>query len=186
MLDPDPTLIYPVRAPRTHHSCHRGNFTDPHFSFALHDHSFHPFSCIHSFIHSSIHPYIHPIYSSIAYAIAASQRFTSRSDSRLIRYERRPIKVQRPAREGLEATSRHIELREKNQDEPQWPCLTPLRSGQGHLNLSHWILTLSQAHRIPIEGRPAGHLSRSPKQHMHLSRGGLRRSGMPHEGYADL
>ena len=47
------------------------------------------------------------------------------------------------------------------------------------------ILTSSQAHRISIEERPAGHLSRSPEQHGHLPGGGLRSSGMPHEGYAD-
>ena len=34
-------------------------------------------------------------------------------------------------------------------------------------------------------GRPAGHLSQSPERLGHLPGGGLRSSGMPHEGYAD-
>ena len=69
--------------------------------------------------------------------------------------------VQRPTHEGLEAASRQTEPGEKNLDEPQQPCLTPLRSGQGHLDLSRSILTSSQAHRISIEERPAGHPSQS-------------------------
>ena len=48
------------------------------------------------------------------------------------------------------------------------------------------ILTSSHAHRISIEGRPTGHLSRSPERLGHLPRGGLRSSRMPHEGYDDL
>ena len=46
-------------------------------------------------------------------------------------------------------------------------------------------LTSSQAHRISIEGKPAGHLSPSLEQLGHLPGGGLRSSEMPHEGYAD-
>ena len=49
----------------------------------------------------------------------------------------------------------------ENVDEPQWPCPTLLRSGQGHLDLSCLILTSSQAHRISIEERSAGHPSQS-------------------------
>ena len=49
----------------------------------------------------------------------------------------------------------------------------------------HPILISNHAHRISIEGRPAGHLSRSLKQLGHLPGGRLRSSGMPHEGYAD-
>ena len=44
---------------------------------------------------------------------------------------------------------------------------------------------LEPCHKISIEGRPVGHLSRSPEQLRHLSGGGLRSSGMPHEGYAN-
>ena len=40
---------------------------------------------------------------------------------------------------------------------PSSPCLTPLRSKQGHLNLSRSIVTSSQTHRISIEERPTGH-----------------------------
>ena len=69
------------------------------------------------------------------------------------------IGVQRPAHEGLEAASCQTEPGEKNQDGPQWPCSTPLRSGQGHLNLSCSILTSSQTHRISIEERLTGHPS---------------------------
>ena len=69
--------------------------------------------------------------------------------------------VRRLAHEGLEAASRQMEPWEKNQDEPQRPCQTLLRSGQGHLDPSHSILTSSQTHRISVEERPAGHLSLS-------------------------
>ena len=44
---------------------------------------------------------------------------------------------------------------------------------------------LCQTHRISIEGRPAGHPGRSPKQPRHLLGCRLRSSGMLHEGYAD-
>ena len=74
---------------------------------------------------------------------------------------------------------------EKNLNELQQPCSTPLRSGQGHLDLSCLMLTLSQAHRLSIEERPVGHLSRSLERLRHLPGGGLRIIGMPHEGYAD-
>ena len=70
-------------------------------------------------------------------------------------------KVRRLAREGLEAASRQTELGEKNRDEPQWPCPTPLRSGQGHPDLSRSILTSNQTHRISVEERPTGHPSLS-------------------------
>ena len=47
-MDPDSTLTYPIRALRTRHSSHRDNFTSPHFTFQVHEHSF-----IHS--HTSKH-----------------------------------------------------------------------------------------------------------------------------------
>ena len=97
----------------------------------------------------------------------------------------RPTEVRRPAYEGLEATSCQTELGEKTQMSPSGPCPTLLRSGWGHLYLSRSILTSSEAHRISIEERPAGHLSRSPERLGHLSGDGLRSSGMPHEGYVD-
>ena len=60
---------------------------------------------------------------------------------------------------------------------------TPKRTGSSRP--SHSILTSSHAHRISIEGRPAGHLSQSPEQLGHLLGGMLRSSGMPQKGYAD-
>ena len=141
-------------------------------------------------IHSSIlmHAFIHSSHTSkhhICNYCVTMLRVVSRSGSHLIRYERQLTKVPRPAHEGLEAASHQTEPGEKNRDEPQRPCSTPLRSGQGHLDLSCSILTSSQAYRISIEVRPVGHLSWSLEQHGHLPRGGLRSSGMPHEGYAD-
>ena len=93
--------------------------------------------------------------------------------------------VRRLAHEGLEAASRQTEPGEKNQDEPQRPCPTPLRSEQGHLDLSRSILTSSQTHRIFIEGRPTGHPGRSLERPKHLPGSGLRSSGMPHASYVD-
>ena len=101
---------------------------------------------------------IHP---NVAYAnrCISTLRVASRSGSRLIQYERRLTEVRRLAHKGLEATSCRTEPGEKNRDEPQRPCLTPLKSGQGHLNLSCLILTSSQTHRISVEERPTGRLS---------------------------
>ena len=126
--DPDPTRTYLVRSPQTRHSSHRSNFTNPHFSFPLHDHSFiHSHACIHTFIHLSINPYIHP---SIAYAIATSQRFASRHEAVVVsfdmsdnrpRFEGQPTKGSRPPRINR--------ARGENIDELQWPLPNPLRSG---------------------------------------------------------
>ena len=139
--DPNPAWTCPIRAPR--HSCHQGNTTDPRF-------------CLHYIVHSS-----HISKRCICNRCISTLRVASQSGSRLIQYERQLIEVRRLAYEGLEAASHQIEIGEKNQDEPQWPCPTPLRSGQGHPDLSHSILTLSQTHRISIEERPTGHLSLS-------------------------
>ena len=87
--------------------------------------------------------------------------------------------------EGLRLPHVKQEPGEKNVDKPQWPSPGLLKSRQEHLDLSRLILPSSHAHRISIEGRPAGHLSRSPKRLGHLPGEGLRSSGMPHEGYAD-
>jgi len=105
--------------------------------------------------------YVKFIRPNIAYANSCipTLRVASRSGSRFIQYERRLTRVRRLAHEGLEAASCQIEPREENQNEPQRPCLTPFRSGQGHLDLSRSILTSSQTHRISIEERPTGHLS---------------------------
>ena len=154
MTNLDPTWTYPVRAPQTHHSSYRGNFTNPHFSFPVHEHSF-----IHSFIHSSIHS-SHTSKHCICNCCITTLRVASRSGRRLTRYERRPIEVRRLAHKRHEAASHQTEPTVKNLDEPQRPCLTPLRSKQGHLDLSCSILTSCQAYRISIEERPAGHLSR--------------------------
>ena len=83
----------------------------------------------------SIKLYTKSIHPNIAYAnpCISTLHVASRSGSRLIQYERQLTEVQRPARKGLEAASRQTEPGEKNRDEPQRPCLTPLRSGQGHL-----------------------------------------------------
>ena len=40
MLDPYPARTYPVRAPRTRHSCHRGNITNPRFFLTITIHTF--------------------------------------------------------------------------------------------------------------------------------------------------
>ena len=68
--------------------------------------------------------------------------------------------VRRPAREGLEATSRRTESGEKMQMSPSGLCLT-------HSEVDRVILTFSfdRACRISTEERSAGHLSRSPEQH---------------------
>ena len=104
--------------------------------------------------------FIHP---NVAYAnpCISTLRVASRSGSRLIQYERRLTEVRRLALEGLKAASCQTEPGEKNRNEPQRPCPTPLKRGQGHLDLSCLILTPSQNHRISIEVRPTGHLSPS-------------------------
>ena len=76
-----------------------------------------------------------------------------------------------PAREGLEAALHQTKPGEKNQDELQRPCPTPLRSEQGHLDLSRLILTSIQAHRISIEERPTGHPSLSNGSGIYLEAG---------------
>ena len=112
--DSDPTRTYPVRAPQTRHSSHRGNFTNPHFTFLVHDHSF-----IHSSIHSS-----HTSKHCICNCCITTLRVVSRSGSRLIRYERRSTEVPRLARKGLKAASRQTEPGEKMQMSPSGPCST--------------------------------------------------------------
>ena len=109
----------------------------------------------------SIKLYATSIHPNITYAnpCISTLRVTSRSGSRLIQYERRLTEVRRLACKGLEAASCQTEPGEKNRDEPQRPYSTPLRSGQGHLDLSRSILTSSQTHRISVEERPTGHLS---------------------------
>ena len=62
-------------------------------------------------------------------------RVAPRNGCRLIRYRRPQAEVRRSAREGLEAASRQTEPGRDNRDKPQWPCLTPLRSEQGRLDL---------------------------------------------------
>ena len=91
------------------------------------------FKCmiIHSFIHSHtrIHTFIHtshsfiPYIRSIAYAIDASQRFVLRHKAVVASFymSKRPTGVRRLAREGLEATSRQTEPREKMQMSPSGP-----------------------------------------------------------------
>ena len=136
-----------------------------------------------SYIHSCISS--HTSKHRICNYCITTLRVVSRSGSRLIRYERQSIEVRRPAHKGLEATSRRIEPGEKNRDEPQRPCPTPLRSGQGHLDLSHSILNLEPNPQNQHRGEANGPLE--PIERLgHLSGGRLRSSGMPHEGSADL
>ena len=117
----------------------------------------------------------------------ASQRSVLRHEAAVafFRHEQRPTGVQSPARKGLEAAPHQTELGEKNTDEPQAALAKSapkqIRSSQP----SRLILNLCQTHRISIEGRPAGHLGRSPEQPGHLPGRGLRSSGMPNEGYAN-
>jgi len=140
-LNPNPARTCPVRA--SHRSCHQGNITDPRFHF-------------HYIVHSS-----HISKHCICNCCISTLRVTSRSGSHLIRYERQLTKVRRLARKGLEAASHQTEPGEKNRDEPQRPCPTLLRSGQGHLDLSRLILTSSQTHQISFEERLMGHPSLS-------------------------
>ena len=105
--DSNPTRTYLVGASR--HSHHQGNITEPRFQ-------------------------VYHILNLCNYCIQ-TLRIASRSGNRLIRHERQTTEVRRPAREGFEAASRQTEPGRNNRDEPQWPCLTPLRSGQGRLDL---------------------------------------------------
>ena len=109
MTGPDSTRTYPIGAPRTRQSSRRGNFTNPHFTFPVHKHSF-----IHS--HTSKHR--------ICNYCIKMLRIMSRSVSRLIQHERRPAGVRRPAHEGLEATLRRTEVGEKMQMSRNGLCLT--------------------------------------------------------------
>ena len=82
-------------------------------------------------IHSSflMHVFIHSSHTSkhcICNCCITTLRVASRSGSRLIRYERRPTGVRRPACEGLEAVSRQTEPGEKTQMSPSGLC--PIRS----------------------------------------------------------
>ena len=61
----------------------------------------------------------------------------------------------------------------------------PAQERTGSSQPSRSIVTLSHSHRISIEGRPSGHLSHTLERLGHLPGGGLRRSGEPHEGYAN-
>ena len=105
--DSSPTRTCSVGA--SLHSHHQGNITEPRFQ------AYHILNLCNHCIQTL--------------------RITSRSDSRLIRHEQQTTEVRRPVREGSEAASHQTELGRNNRDEPQRPCLTPLRSGQGRLDL---------------------------------------------------
>ena len=122
-------------------------------------------------------------HSNIAYAnhCIPILRVASRNGSRLIRYEPQQAEVRRPARKGLEAASCQTEPGRNNRDEPQRPCPTPFRSGLGHLDLfsfdSNPEPNPQNLRRGEANGPP------EPTERLgHLSRGGLRSSGIPHEG----
>ena len=169
--DPDSTRTYPIGAPRTRHLSHRGNFTNPCFTFLVHKHSF---SCMHSYIQI------------IAYAIIASKRFASRHEVVVVSFD---MSGNRPRFEGQPAKGlRPPHIKQSQGRKRRWAPAALARYAQkqiGSSRPSRSILTSSHAHRISIEGRPAGHLSRSLERLRHLPRGGLRSSGMPYEGYAD-
>ena len=59
------------------------------------------------------------------------KRFVSRHEVTVASFDtkRQMIEVRRLACKGLEAASCQTELGEKNLDEPQRPCPTPLKSG---------------------------------------------------------
>ena len=81
---------------------------------------------MHAFIHSVIYSSIHSSHTSkhcICNCCITMLCVASQSGSRLIRYERRSIGVQRPAYKGLEATSRQTEPGEKTQMSPSGPRL---------------------------------------------------------------
>ena len=75
--------------------------------------------------------------------------------------------------------------RGENTDEPRAALAQSAPRQIGSSQPSCLILNLCQTHRISIEGRPAGHLGRSPEQPRHLSGCRLRSSGISHEGYAN-
>ena len=83
------------------------NFTNPHFTFPVHE---------HSFIHSCTSKH------SICNYCITTLRIASRSGSHLIRYERQSTEVQRLAHKGLKATSRQTESGEKTQMSPSSLC----------------------------------------------------------------
>ena len=116
---------------------------------------------MHAFIHSSIHS-SHTSKHCICNCCNTVLRVASQRSSRLIRYERRPTEVRRLAHEGLKATSHQIEPGEKMRMSPV-ALLDPAKKQIRTSQPSCLILTSSQAHRISIEERPAGHLSCSPK-----------------------
>ena len=152
MTDLDSTRTYPIRAPWTRHSSHRGNFANPRSTFLIHDHSF-----IHACMHSYIYPYIHPIHPSIAYAIVASQRFASRHETAVVSFnmndnrpgfEGRPTKGSRPPRVK--------QSQGKNIDEPRAALAQSALKQIGSSQHSRSILTSSHAHGIFIEGEASG------------------------------
>ena len=145
MTDPDSTRTYSIRASRTRHSSHRCNFTNPHFTFLVYE---------HSFIHS--HTYKHRICN---YCITMLH-VASRSGSRLIRYDLQPTGVRRSAHKGLEATSRQTELGEKMQMSPSGPRLV---SSKGDRVISNFSFdpNLEPCPQNLHRGRLAGHLGRS-------------------------
>ena len=120
-MDADFNRTYPVRAPQTRHSSHRGNFTNPRYTFPVHEHSFiHSHACIHTLVIHLSHTSKH----CISKCCITTLRVASRSGSRLIRYERRPTRVRRLAHKGLEAASRQTEPGEKTQMSPSGLCST--------------------------------------------------------------
>ena len=94
--------------------------------------------------------------------------------------KRQIIEVRRPTHKGLEAASRQTKPGRNNLDEPQRPCPTPLRSGQGRFDLfsfdSNPEPNPQNLHRGEAIGPP------EPIERLgHLPGGGLRNCGVPPE-----
>ena len=121
----DPTRTYPIGAPRTHHSSHRGTLPTPIILFQCM--SIHSSILMHAFIHPVIYSSIHSSHTSkhcICNCCIIMLCVVSRSGSCLIQREQRPTGVQRKSHKGLEAAPHQIEPGEKMQMSPNSLCLT--------------------------------------------------------------
>ena len=183
-MDPDRT--YPIRAPQTRHSSHRGNFTNPCSTFPVHDHSFiHYHACFHTFIHTFIHTF-HPIHPSIAYAIIVSQLFASCHEAEVVSFdmsgdrpgfEGRPVKGSRPPR----VKQSQGEITETSPSGPAQP------RSEADWDISNLFSFDSNPEPNPqnLHRGEASGPSEPIERLGHLLGGGLRSCGVPPEGSAD-
>ena len=114
------------------------------------------------------------------------KHFVSRHEVAVASFDtkRQMTEVRRPAYEGLEAVSRQTEPGEKNGNEPQRSLPYPAKKRTGTSRPFSFDPNLEPSpqnlHRGEASGPP------EPIERLgHLPGGGLRSSGMPHEGYAD-